>query len=204
MTEFFDDILDGIDDNKLFYEAAVRSGINFRVIEPSKTRPAYSQYNLSVRCGGANFTEERNLAHRRTRDEYAQVLKNVFEIVQWALTSHERPVVLKLKGPALTYDVVDFVQRHLFLSNFPQAVEVIKKLSDANRYDEYIELFREACVEMGLFTDPLVANVTFWEGTDQFFDDEFSCRYQLFNDFIDRLREIEKRRGARQRRHERL
>ena len=84
-------------------------------------------------------------------------------------------------------------------------VEVAGKFSDQNRYDEYIELFRNTCSQLGLYEEILLQHPSFWCNLDKRPLDQTTVPCAaIFNNFVETLRSLGRENNAARRRTERL
>lgn len=196
------------DDTALMADSIIDLGLSLEAPPELQYRPIGSPYHRRYPVESAPDDAASALAtdlqRQRTRDEYKQIITCLNDFMEWALSTTEKPIVPKLlSGPILSLDLSNLAQR--YIDHFPVMVEVAGKFSDQNRYDEYIELFRDTCRELGLYEEVLLRQPSFWCNLDNKPLDHTTGRCAaIFNNFVETLRRLGRETNAARRRTERL
>lgn len=195
------------DDKALLADSVIDSGLPDELEPDLKCRPIGSKYRLlSLELPSGVDSYERAIEQQKkwTRDEYKEIIAWIYDFTELALSTATKPIVPKLlSGHTLSLDLGKLAQHHI--ARFPVLVEVAGKFSDQNRYDEYIELFRDTCSQLGLYKEALLEQPSFWCNLENKpLDHTTGSCAAIFNNFVETLRRFGREKNATRRRIERL
>lgn len=196
------------DNKSLRIDTIIDFGLPEELDPDLKCRPIGSKYHIRYNpksLSGNDSSDSVIKLHKQwTRDEYKEIIAWINDFTELALSTAAKPIVHKLlSGFTLSLDLSKLAQR--YIAQFPVMVEVAGKFSDQNRYDEYIELFRDICSQFGLYKEELLEQPSFWCNLGNKPLDHTTERCaEIFNNFVETIRRLGRETNASRQRINRL